>query len=168
MTTDCKTIATRQPMTAGTAAHKCHFCKLYRANNKLPKTYDFSMKHAYHRYGITEHVEEVMFQKVHVYDMEWQELVRLHPDWMVTDWLWVCDDCLPYVHRSPESENRLFGFLEKHIGKEAMDETVEKVVRANIVPIFDAVIEAQRERERQEKRRLRQPSGFYSGVAQNG
>ncbi len=140
---------TAAPLNAcATNDHICDFCRNLPATKRSPKTFDFSQKHAYSRYGIGEHIENVNFWNVRVYDMAWSDFIRQHPDWMVTAWVYVCSECLPFVCQSPESFDRIMHFLEVRCGKDAVDAAIELAVHDNFVPIMDAVIKQQRKKER--------------------
>ncbi len=144
---------TTAPLNAdATNDHICDFCHNLPATKRLPKTFDFSQKHAYSRYGIGEHTENINFWNVRVYDVSWSDFIQQHPDWMVTAWSYVCSECRPFVHQNPESFDRIVYLLERRCGKDALDKAIEQAVCDNFVPIMDAVIKQQRKQERKTKR----------------
>ncbi len=113
---------------------KCSFCGKAEAVERKPKQYDFSFKHAMKRYAVPERSQEIQFQRMSYFfedDAERLAWFAAHPGWMVTDWYNICANCLPHVQTGPESQMRLFNFLERRIGTERMNKAIETAVKEN-------------------------------------
>lgn len=137
-------------MTEQKRCDRCH--ELTGEYTRVPKTYDFSHKHAMARLGVPPKTGEVDFQKFTYYFEdagEQEKFFSEHPDVWVTGWYYFCQSCENQRRASPDSMGRLLDWCGGRLGKEA----VEKIISNELIVHLPGILKNQRDQLKKERRK---------------